>query len=190
MRYIVLIGQSFVTSWSSCRSFTVTLLCSSGWLPLGNTPNLVITTGWRTLKSRAMADTSEGTSTEGSDTVTISISASCPATGRKGGQVVTKQEHVKFITIPTCWPSLSSDEDSVISGRGRAHRDKDKATPSALWRAGSSGASARECGFLITKEQFITQEINEEIKAVKGKQSFYFICILHKFCSLLLNKDN
>lgn len=41
------------------------------------------------------------------------------------------------------------------------------------------------CGFLITKEQFITQAIDEKIKAVKGKQAFYFICILHKFCGSL-----
>lgn len=37
-----------------------------------------------------------------------------------------------------------------------------KLQPSALWGAGSSGAPAHECGFLITKEQFITQEINEK----------------------------
>jgi len=81
-----LTGGGFVTSWSSWRSFTVTLLWGSDWVPLGNTPSLVITTGWRTLKSRAMADASEGASIEGSDTLTISISASWPATGREGWQ--------------------------------------------------------------------------------------------------------
>lgn len=70
--------KATVTSWSSWRSFTVMLLCSSGLLPLGNTPSLVMTTGWSTLKSRAMADTSDGARAEGSDAVTISNSASCP----------------------------------------------------------------------------------------------------------------
>ena len=37
---------------------------------------------------------------------------------------------------------------------------------------GTAVFKASFCGFLITKEQFITPEINEEIKAVKGKQAF------------------
>lgn len=105
-RCIMLTGQSRVTSWSSWRSFTVTLLWSSARVPLGNTPSRVITTGWSTLKSRAMADTSEGASSEGSDTVTISISPSRPAAGTQRGQRVTAQAHMKFITIPTRWLSF------------------------------------------------------------------------------------
>lgn len=109
----MLTGRGSVTSWSSWRSFTVTLLWGSGWVPLGKTPSLVITTGWRTLKSRAIANTSEGTSSEGSDTITISTSASCPVSvteGRAGG--------TEFITTPTCWLFLFRDEDRAIQGEG------------------------------------------------------------------------
>lgn len=133
----MLTGQGSVTSWSSWRSFTVTLLWSSGWVPLGKTPSLVITTGWRTLKSRAMANTSDGTRSEGSDTVTISISASCPVTETEGEQAVA-QSHMEFITTPTCWLFLFRDEDGVSRGEGEQSEKKadfGKATPSAVWQA-------------------------------------------------------
>lgn len=194
-----LTGWGSVTSWSSWRSFTVTLLWSSGRVPLVNTPSLVITTGWRTLKSRAMADTSEGASVEGSDNVTISISASWPAPGTEGWAEITAQGKGKFITIPTCWPPIFGDEDRAIRGEGERSEkkaDSAKATPFSTLRSwflgplSSKHASACECGLLITKEQFITQEINEKIKAVKWKQAFYFICVIHKFRCSLQNKDN
>lgn len=107
------------------------------------------------------------------------------------------QTHVKFITTPTCWPSLFSDEDRVMQGEGEQSEkitDSGEGTPSAVLRSFFLGllsltcTSARECGCLITNEQFITQEINEKIKALKGKQAFYFIGFVYKFCHLLQKK--
>lgn len=183
-------GGSF-TSWSSWRSFTVTLLWSSGRAPLWNTPSRVITTGWRTLKSKATADTSEGASSEGSGTLTISISACRPDTGTGGGQRLLRR-HASHSSPSHRAGHLSSGNEGrasrVDGGRSEKnlhhqHFEKDR----FLGLPSSKRALARVCvcGFLITKEQFITQAIDEKIKAVKGKQAFYFICILHKFCGSL-----
>lgn len=116
-------GRGAVTSWSSWKSFTVTLLWSSDRVPLGNTPSLVMTTRWRTLKSRAMADASEGASTEGSDTVTISMSSSWPATGTEGWQRLLRKHMWNLLR---CHRTISfhRDEDRVIRGRGRVLREE------------------------------------------------------------------
>lgn len=191
MGCIMLTGWGTVTSWSSWRSFTVTLFWSSGRVPLGKTPSLVITTGWRTLKSRAMANASDGMRTEGSGTDTISISASCPVTRAEGGRAVA-QAYIKFIK-PTRWSCRFSGEDRVVRwGKGQSEKNQtllkhhhQQFEELVLGTAVFKWASVCEHGFLITKEQFITQEINETIKAVRGKEAFYFICIVHNFCCLL-----
>lgn len=121
-RYITFRGRGSVTSWSSWRSFTVTLFWSSGRVPLGNTPNLVITTGWRTLKSRAMADTSEGASAEGSDTVTISISASWPAAGTEGRQRLLHKHTWNLLRSQRADRLFSVMKTGWFEERGRVER--------------------------------------------------------------------
>lgn len=109
-------GGAAVTSWSSWRSFTVTLLWNSGQGPLGNTPSLVMTTGWSTLKSSAMADTSEGVSTEGPDTFTRWISSFWPATWAEVVEITAKAQG-DFITTPTA--------SSFYSTRAHSARERE-----------------------------------------------------------------
>lgn len=150
-------------------------------MPLGNTPSRVMTTGWSTLKSRAMAETSEGASTAGSDTVTSSISSSWPAPGT--------EERYRSLPEPAAHllrcQHADCGDDRLIQGEGGCSEKEDdsgKDATSALWfwrTASSKRVSARVCAFLITNEPFITQEINEKTEAVKGKKVGFFFFLLH-----------
>lgn len=58
----------------------------------------------------------------------------------RGTAEIAAQAHKIFITIPTCWPSLFGDEDRASRGEGERSAKKEdsgKATPSAVWGAGS-----------------------------------------------------
>lgn len=77
-----------------------------------------------------MADTSEGASTEGSDTVTISISSSWPATGTDYNTRTCETDY-----------DVNASTDHLIQGVGEGERsekkeDSSKDTPSALWFGG------------------------------------------------------
>lgn len=83
-----------------------------------------------------MADTSEGASTEGSDTVTISISSSWPATGTDYN--ISTCEIDYGVNVPTD-RLFYCNEDRVIQGVGECSEKKEdssKDTPSALWFGG------------------------------------------------------
>lgn len=146
-------SEVVLTSWSSWRSFTVTLLWSC--VPLGNTPKRVITTGWSTLKSRAMADTSEGASSAGSDTVTISISASRPATGTEGLLHI----YQSLNALTSCF---QAEESSTISTLRSC---------CFFSRRLQSQPLSSVC-FLNYKREFITQGINERSRPLKGRGAF------------------
>lgn len=156
--------QGSVTSWSSWRSFTVTLLRSSGRLPLAKTPSLVITTGWRTLKSRATAVTPDGTRAEGSDTVTISISASCPVAGTRGRHLLQPRRADRL------FPAMRGGRRWGAAPE-RHHQQFEELFPgTAVFNLGCS----RSWGWLLNyDEQFITRGINERIKAPKREAALF-----------------
>lgn len=167
-------GGGAVTSWSSWRSFTVTLLWNWGQVPLGNTPILVMTTGWRTLKSSAMTDMSERESTEGSDTVTISISSSRPVAGTEhGGDYWTSTGRNYYST---------NNDGRVVQGDKKMTLVKIHHQHFGFEDCLFKESFCSRVRFLNYKGHFITREINGKIRPVKQKTPFYFTSLLRKFC--------